>query len=250
MATIPIQLTTSIAVSAISMTNVLRSDTNLAPSGISLPIALSNTSGNTWAGSFTDTSPPYSYAATATLTTSGSTSAPFAFAIYAGGSAPTEPLPPLPSTPTIIADGQPTDDTLNAVLNYPFAILRSYLGLNGTGWTQLNFTVKAASTDTDSQAIIAVQVSEPPEDSDGMTRLNGAAPASRSDAELSVSTANVYGTTATTIGLQVNSRGMGITALGSYFWEISLYVDSTKQPVVDGGEFQAGPSIRSASGQS
>lgn len=163
---------------------------------------------------------------------------------------PTLPLPPLPSSPTILVDTGQTDDTLNAVLNYPFAFLRSYLGMSGIGFTQVNFTVKAASTDTDSQAIIAVQISDPPEDSDGMTRLNGAPTASSSDAALTVSTANVYGTTATTVGLQVNSRGMGITALGSYFWEISLYVDSTKQPVVDGGEFQAGPSIRSASGQS
>lgn len=81
--TVPITLDTSTmgTVTAVSVTNVLRSDTGLAPAGISLPIALSQSPTNVWTGSFTDTIPPPSYAVTATLVVNGSASGPFSYTL-------------------------------------------------------------------------------------------------------------------------------------------------------------------------
>lgn len=79
MATITISLTNiNPAASAVSVTNVIRSDTLAQPAGISLPIALTFIA-PTWSATFTDTSPPPSYTTTATITEGGVTSIPFSW---------------------------------------------------------------------------------------------------------------------------------------------------------------------------
>lgn len=85
--TIPIVLSNvSPTASAVSVTNVIRSDTGAPPAGISLPIALTF-GGGQWTGSFTDTLPPASYTATATLTEGGVVSLPFQWTVKSPGGA-------------------------------------------------------------------------------------------------------------------------------------------------------------------
>lgn len=52
---------------AVSVVTLLRGDTNAAPAGVSLPIALT-LSGSTWSGSFSESSPAAYYLATYTVT--------------------------------------------------------------------------------------------------------------------------------------------------------------------------------------
>jgi hypothetical protein len=88
MATIPIRFTLTAAETAASITTLTRSDTGFAPSGVSLPIALANTSGNVWTGSFVDASPAPSYQAVAQITfANGRTGLSPAFAV-AGAAGP------------------------------------------------------------------------------------------------------------------------------------------------------------------
>lgn len=68
MATIPIARKLSATESGFSIATLTRSDTGLAPAGVSLPIALANTSGTIWTGSFVDASPAPLYNAIGLIT--------------------------------------------------------------------------------------------------------------------------------------------------------------------------------------
>lgn len=84
MSTISISLNTNATASDVYFTSILRSDTGLPPSGISLPLHLGNTSGNIWDGSFTDIDPPPSYAALIVVVVDSNPSAPTAYTITSG----------------------------------------------------------------------------------------------------------------------------------------------------------------------
>lgn len=68
------------AMSAVTVTALTRSDTNMAPVGVSLPISLSNAAG-VWSATFTDPNPPPTfYSVTADMTqTSGQVTQSFTF---------------------------------------------------------------------------------------------------------------------------------------------------------------------------
>lgn len=87
MATVQIILTSPAGSSACSVTGLLRSDTGLAPSGVSLPIALTLTSGN-WVGSFVDPSslPPF-YLTTVVFTINSVVAQPATYPLYTAAEA-------------------------------------------------------------------------------------------------------------------------------------------------------------------
>jgi hypothetical protein len=86
MSTILITLAASSMASSLTVTGLLRSDTNAPPAGVSLPFSLALV-GGVWTGSFTDTAPPPTYTGTFTITFGGITYPPFNDTIAGGGGA-------------------------------------------------------------------------------------------------------------------------------------------------------------------
>lgn len=156
---------------------------------------------------------------------------PAAFAENSGG------LVPMPQTVTgsvangslPVLSGQP----LYAALDYPFSGVIAVSGINATGWSKILFTVKALPTDTDANAKLTIQVSNPPAGGDGITVLNGGAPVSANDGSITVTEADSGGLNVT---VATNARGMAIP-LGKYTWELVLFVGGAKQVWFGNGPF-------------
>lgn len=130
--TIPIAIANiSPAASAVSVTNVVRSDTQAPPVGITLPIALTFSAPD-WIGSFTDTLVPASYTATATLTENDVVSLPFSWTISSPGG----------------AVGQYWSQALVISVAKTDAVVWSQIDNNSTGPDQERFQTAGDSVDT------------------------------------------------------------------------------------------------------
>lgn len=86
MSAIIVNQSVSPAASAMSLTGLIRSDTDAAPAGVSLPIAMTF-SGGFWTCTFSDTAPPPTYTGTFTVTIGSLTYPPFSDTIPGGGGA-------------------------------------------------------------------------------------------------------------------------------------------------------------------
>lgn len=143
------------------------------------------------------------------------------------------------ATPNTVAGTVPdgtlpvfSGQALNAAINYSFSALLTLSNTNLTNWTEVLFTVKQNTTDTDANAKLTIKVSNPASGGDGITVLNGGAPVSAADGSITVSaTATTFNATVATI-----DRGMAV-APGKYTWEMAVWAGGVKQAWLGNGPF-------------